>query len=258
MSQLMLINPGRRVKRRKHKARAGARKKRHMSALQLKYFGKKSQRSKAVSTLSGPGRGQRKGNPVMAKKHKKRRKSSFKTHSLASVRRRTKSGRHRNPVRALKHHRRYRRNPSMRGGMQGFMKHTLMPSAMGAAGALGIDVILGFLPIPVQFKTGPMRALVKIAGAVGIGMVAQNFVKKETANQFVAGAITVTLYDVFKGYLQTAMPTVALSEAEHIMQEYPSLGYANPALNVSGSEQMGVYMPEAGMGVYVGDDMSGE
>ena len=185
----------------------------------------------------------------MAKKHKKRRK-----HNPLHSRKRHAKRRAHNPVRALKRHRRYRRNPSMRGGMQGFMKHTLMPSAMGAAGALGIDVILGFLPIPVQFKTGPMRALVKIAGAVGIGMVAQNFVKKETANQFVAGAITVTLYDVFKGYLQTAMPTVALSEAEHIMQEYPSLGYANPALNVSGSEQMGVYMPEAGMGVYVGGE----
>lgn len=235
MSQLMLINPGRRVKRRKHKARAGARKKRRMSALQLKYFGKRSQR---------------KGNPVMAKKHKKRRK-----HNPLHSRKRHAKRRSHNPVRALKkHHRRYRRNPSMRGGMQGFMKHTLMPSAMGAAGALGIDVILGFLPIPIQFKTGPMRALVKIAGAVGIGMVASNFVKRETAHQFVAGAVTVTLYDVFKGYLQQAMPTVALSEDAAVMQEYPQLAYANPALNVSGTEQMGVYMPEAGMGVYVGDD----
>ena len=226
----MLINPGRKVKSRKHNPH----KKRHLSALQLKYFGNKAQR---------------KGNPVMAKKSNKRRK-----HNPVHSRKHHSKRRAHNSVRALKRHRRYRSSPSIRGGMKGFMQHTLMPSAIGAAGALGIDVILGFLPIPIQFKTGPMRAVVKIAGAVGIGMVASNFVKKETANQFVAGAITVTLYDVFKNYLQTALPTVALSESEHLMQEYPSLAYANPALNVSGNEQMGVYVPEAGMGVYVGGE----
>lgn len=92
---------------------------------------------------------------------------------------------------------RYRRkNP-----VGGFFSDTLIPSAVGGAGALTLDVLLGVLPIPAQFKTGPMAPVVKLAGAVGLGFLASKVAPKRVANQIAAGAITVTLYGVAKQML---------------------------------------------------------
>ena len=215
MAELMLINPR---KRRKHKAKKSAGKKRGkrrtMTALQRKYFGKR--KHKRVATV--------------AKKSHKRRRRSITKH--LSVRR----------------HRKYRRNPARGLGkfsVQGFAKNTLMPSAIGAAGALGLDVLIGFLPLPPNLKTGPMRSVVRIAGAVALGIVAGMVVKKETAANIAAGAVTVTLYDVLKGAVQTAMPTLQLGEND-IFTEYPSLAYAGAG------ETVGEYVSDD-MGMYVGD-----
>ena len=214
MSELMLINPR---KRRKHKAKKSAGKKRGkrrtMTALQRKYFGKRKHKRTAT----------------VAKKSHKRRRSITKH---LSVRR----------------HRKNSRNPSRGLGkfsVQGFAKNTLMPSAIGAAGALGLDVLIGFLPLPPNLKTGPMRSVVRIAGAVALGIVAGMVVKKETAANIAAGAVTVTLYDVLKGAVQTAMPNLQLGETD-IFTEYPSLAYAGAG------ETVGEYVSDD-MGMYVGD-----
>ena len=214
MAELMLINPR---KRRRHKAkksmRKNPRKRRTMTALQRKYFGKR--------------------------KHKR----------VASVAK--KSHKRRYAVTASKR-RKYRRNPGHGLGkfsVQGFTKNTLMPSAIGAAGALGLDILFGFLPLPDNLKTGPMRSVVRIAGAVALGVVASMVVKKETAANIAAGAVTVTLYDVLKGAVQTAMPTLQLGETD-IFTEYPSLAYAGAGQTVSGT---GLYETGEDMGMYVGE-----
>ena len=218
MAELMLINPRKRRRKKTKSVRKNPHKRRTMTALQRKYFGKRKRKSI-------------KRNPVVAKKsHKRRRRYAVSS----------------------KKSRRYRRNPARGIGkfnVQSFTKNTLMPSAIGAAGALGLDVVMGFLPLPPALKTGPMRTVVKIAGAVGIGMLASTFVKRSTAEQIAAGAITVALYDTLKGMLQVAMPTLQLGENEDIFTEYPSLAYAGAGQTVDG---MGVYDAEE-MGMYVGD-----
>lgn len=216
MAELMLINP----RKRRRKAKKTSAKKRHgkrraMTALQRKYFGKR--KHKRIATV--------------AKKSHKRRRSITKH---LSVRR----------------HRKYRRNPARGLGkfsVQGFAKHTLMPSAIGAAGALGLDVLIGFLPLPPNLKTGPMRSVVRVVGAIGLGMLAGMVVKKETAANIAAGAVTVTLYDVLKGALQTAMPTLQLGEND-VFTQYPSLAYASAGQVV---DDMGMYVGEGNeMGEY--------
>lgn len=212
MAELMLINP--RKRRRKVKKTSAKRrgKRRTMSALQRKYFGKRKP----------------KRNHAVAKKSRKRSKK-------VSSRR----------------YRGYRHNPSRGLGkfsVQGFTKNTLMPSAVGAAGALGLDILIGFLPLPPALKTGPMRSVVRLVGAVGIGIVAGMVVKKETAAQIAAGAVTVTLYDTLKGFVQTAMPTLQLGETD-IFEEYPSLAYAGAGQVV---DDMGMYVGDGDeMGAYV-------
>lgn len=82
-----------------------------------------------------------------------------------------------------------------------FISETLVPSAIGGAGALGLDVLLGVLPLPVAMKTGPFAPVVKVAGAIGLGMAAGMVTSRKTANQIAAGAITVTLYNFAKAAL---------------------------------------------------------
>jgi hypothetical protein len=92
---------------------------------------------------------------------------------------------------------RYRRpNP-----IGNFMTQTLIPSAVGGAGALALDVAVAALPLPPTMKTGPMAPIVKAAGAVGLGMLAGQFLGRKTGEQIAAGALTVTMYNVAKSML---------------------------------------------------------
>lgn len=157
--------------------------------------------------------------------------------------------------------RRRKLNPGGRAfSMRGFMRNTLMPSTVGAAGALGIDLVLGFLPLPLAMKTGPMKTVIKIAGAAAIGAVAANFVKRDTAQQIAAGAITVALYDLIKGYTLPMLPPavqqsiVSMGENDVLMEEYPSLEYAGAGYTAGGdADPMGEYVADdsdAGVGMY--------
>lgn len=236
MAELMLINPGRSGKKRKRKkARSPAQKAATRRMLAARFGKKRTSKRKKVRTV------------VMAKKKRKyakRRAATGYTMGRARVRRRKL-----NPIRA--HRRRYRHNPMGRIGSVGsFAKRTLMPSAVGAAGALGVNVLLGYLPIPPQFKTGPMLAVVKIAGALGVGMLASKMVSRDTAHQIAAGAITVTMYDLLKGYLQQAAPQIPMLSEVDMMEEYPNLSYAGAGYTVP---DMGAYVSGDDMGAYVSD-----
>lgn len=236
MAELMLINPGRRVKKRRKKPRSAAQKAATRRMLAARFGKKRTSKRKKARTV------------VMAKKKRKyakRRAASGYTVGRARVRRRKL-----NPIRAHRR-RRYRHNPMGRIGSVGsFAKRTLMPSAVGAAGALGVNVLLGYLPIPPQFKTGPMLAVVKIAGALGVGMLASKMVSRDTAHQIAAGAITVTMYDLLKGYLQQAAPQLPMLSEVDMMEEYPNLSYAGAGYTVP---DMGAYVSGDDMGAYVSD-----
>ena len=89
---------------------------------------------------------------------------------------------------------RYRRpNP-----IGNFISDTLIPSAVGGAGALALDVAVAALPLPASMKTGPMAPLVKVAGSVGLGMLAGQLMGRKTGEQVAAGALTVTIYNLAK------------------------------------------------------------
>jgi hypothetical protein len=106
----------------------------------------------------------------------------------------------------------YRRNPIKRaGGMLGnIVNDTLIPAATAAGGALALDIAWGFLPIPANLKTGPLRHAVKGAGAIGLGMVAGMVVSKKTAQQLSLGAMTVVVYNAYRDMLAQFAPGVAL------------------------------------------------
>lgn len=214
MSELMIINP---IKGRSRRRKAGKRSVAHLK----KYWFKKGRKSRKLES---------KGIPVMAKRRRKRR--VFRARKNPIVRHR----RH-HVARVHRRKRRYLSNPIK--SPLSFAKAQLMPSAIGAVGALGLDIVLGMIPLPDSLKTPTVRPFIRLAGAVGLGMLASSFLDKSKGEAIAAGAITVTLYDVLKGFVATQMPTLNLS------------GYSESPmyLPIDNADGMGVY-PSDGMGVY--------
>lgn len=141
-----------------------------------------------------------------------------------------------------------------------FVKDTLIPSAVGGAGALALDVAVAALPLPAAMKTGPMAPLVKVAGAVGLGMLAGQFLGRKTGEQVAAGALTVTMYNFAKVTLNRLsggkIPGLAMYPGDY-MGEYVSdaeqIGYDNSAQqwgDPTAPEGVGNYMSGFETGVY--------
>lgn len=203
MSELLLINPRRRKRRAKRKTVSGRRNPRRMTALQAKYF--------------GGGR--------------KRRASSRRRRSV------TVSGR-RNPV-AVSRRRRSGSRRSLKGFKlipTNFIKGTVLPAAIGGAGALAVDIVWGILPIPAGIKTGPLGPLAKVAGALGVGAVASMVGGRAMGEKVVGGYLTVMAYNFARDLVSKAAPQLTLGD-------YSPMGYY----------QGGQFLPDNSMGVYVGD-----
>jgi len=132
------------------------------------------------------------------------------------------------------------------------MVNTLMPSVVGGAGALALDVVVGVLPLPDTLKTGPMAPLVKIAGAVGLGMLGSKMISRRVGEQIAAGAITVQLYNFAKAQLiklgggkipgLSMYPDGYLSEYVSGSGGYdPALGYTDSGIQVGVDNSMAGY-----------------
>lgn len=176
MSELMLINP----RRRKRKAAKRNPKRRRMSAKQAKFFAPKRRRSRRRSTA------RRVASPVARRSHRRARRSrrSFLRSTSGSL--------------SL--------NPST------FIKETLVPSAIGGAGALAVDVAWGMLPIPAQLKTGAIAPIAKAAGAVAVGLIASKVAGKKVGAQVTSGYLTVLAYNLMKGFVQKSLPQITLGD----------------------------------------------
>lgn len=122
-------------------------------------------------------------------------------------RKRNPSARRHRRVRARRH---YRRNPiglNLRG-VQG----QVMDAAVGAGGALALDIALGYLPIPENLRTGAAAPLIKGIVAIALGMVASKVIKSSTATKMTQGALTVMLHGIFRETAGRYMPTVQMGD----------------------------------------------
>lgn len=222
MEELMLINPRGRKRRRSTAGRARDSKGRFLPL-----------RARRSNPANPAPRRRRRRNPVGLNPQKRTRRVY-----AAPVRRRR-----RNPVEGLallNPRRRYRRsNPA------GLLGDTVMPAAMGAAGALGLDVLMGFLPIPAALRTGPARYLVKGAGAIGLGIVAGYVVRPATAHQMAVGALTVVIHEALKSTVRSMVPTLQLGMAE----DFSCLEYVSPAMLTE--QGVSAYLEPPEMGAYL-------
>lgn len=170
---------------------------------------------------------------------KKRRKS------------RKAKARRRSPSRALasvtrKTIRRYRRNPIKKNDMV----QTFTGGAIGAAGALAVDVAMAKLPIPANLTTGNLAPITKGFVGIGLGMLVSKVGKnKKLGEQLAGGAVTVALYNAGR---QMIGPSLGLAGYDDGLLGWDDglLGYYNAA-PTSGGDYADYEMGE----VYTTDDM---
>jgi hypothetical protein len=135
------------------------------------------------------------------------------------------------------------------GRMGGFMGE-LVPAGIGAAGGLGINILVGYLPLPVQLKTGFVRTLVVLGAVWAGGAVASMAFGRRVGNLVTAGGVTVTIYDLLKGLIVQNFPNVPLQPTAVVA--VPTAAVAAPGSGTTGvSGWIAPALQMSDMGTYV-------
>ncbi len=185
---------------------------------------------------------------------RRRRKTTAKRRHAPRAKRRTSHrktrvhARRRNPIHLKTRHRRksYRRNPI---SIKGALRETVMPAGIAALGAVGLDVIWGYiapmLPMGLGDSSSMTGVLAKGAGAIGVGMLAGKMMGSKNGHLVALGGLTVVLHGLLKDKLSATFPTLTLGDVG-------DMGFYNPA--PVGQGTLGYYPPApvgmAGVGVY--------
>lgn len=142
---------------------------------------------------------------------------------------------------------RYRRNPT--GGrmtMRSVINQLVIPAAQAGAGALALDIAWGYVPVPLEWKTGNLRHVVKGGGAIVLGMIAQQVLGAQIGKNIAMGALTVTFHDAMRDLVAQTMPNIPLG---YVGAGYNAGNYGGPGTyNYPGADPM----LQGNMGMYVG------
>jgi len=154
--------------------------------------------------------------PSLMMVNPKRRKATRKKRRTTAVaRRRTTHRRRRNPIRST--------------GMMA----TLQNAAVGASGALVVDVAMSKLPLPANLKTGPALPAVKGGVSLLVGMLVGKILKKASlGKQLAEGGLTVAIHDMAKPMLSNVIPG-GLAGSDDLMG-YDLMGYEDTMSNDMG------------------------
>lgn len=205
------------------------------------------------------------------KVHHKRRHNPRVSHRKVHHRRRrsnpigyvSRPRRRRRVAAAVAVRRRRRSNPRFSiKGILGTVKNAAVPAAAGVAGVIGLDLILGMVPLPAMLQTGmPRHAVRVIAAPILTGIVAGKLLGSEKGAKAATGAMAIALHSLAKDLLGQFAPTVAAKLADY--PEFSMNGY-DPAAVLSGG--VGAYLPppvqgvgaymDTGIGAYMSADPS--
>jgi hypothetical protein len=125
------------------------------------------------------------------------------------------------------------------------VQNQLVDAGTGAVGALGLDIVQGYLPIPANLKAGIVGTGVKALLAIGMGVVASKvkIVRPATAAKMANGALTVVLHDELRKQVANFAPGIQMGEYLDDGLGYYGSGY--PAGVISNDYGgMGTYLPE--------------
>ncbi len=119
------------------------------------------------------------------------------------------------------------------GMLDGIWDNTLRPAAVGTAGAMVMELGMGYLPIPEELRSGVAGFAVRALIAVGLGLGARAAGFDRAGSELAVGALTVAAATEAKDMVATHMPSVKLG----------SMGYFSPAMVEQGMG-MGMFMEE--------------
>lgn len=150
--------------------------------------------------------------------------------------------------RSRKRSRRRRINPRILGktfSPRGLLNYAI-PALTGAAGGIGLNVALAYVPLPEEMKSGWTGALVKTGGAVLLGLGVGTLFGRKNGVLFTGGALTILAYQILSNLASQAFgdKIKGLSGYQDFTdyQLPSSMGaYMTPALSAP-SQQMGAYM----------------
>lgn len=187
-------------------------------------------------------------------RRRRRAKSTRRRHHRAAARRHHPRRRHARRAVAVRHRRHYARrrhsNPRRRHyrrNPMGNMGNVLVPVGIGAAGAVALDILWGYLsPMFGTTFTGNamMNLAAKSALAVAGSMAAGKVIGKARGKYIMAGALTVYGYELIESLVKQMAPTLPFAGMGAYMPRMGSVAY-NPAPYLSGP------VPLSGMGAYM-------
>lgn len=202
------------------------------------------------------------GELLLINPRRKRRTVSRKRRSPSRSRRRRVSYARRNPIAnlgsfgAVRSYRKRRRSSgrvrryaararsgyrrAVSGNIGSFLTQKILPAGVGAGGALALDMLWPQLPLPDSLKAGPLAPAVRIAGAVGIGMIGRMVGGKRFGEEAMGGALIVTLYDLAKGAIASNFPSLPMNGMGAFVDGYDQLGWMSPAQQVG--SRMGAFV----------------
>lgn len=229
MEELLLINPAKRPSKRR-KSRTPAQK-------------------RATAKMLAANRSRYKSNPSKATRTVKRRRKNKTSHVAGYY----PNPRRRASVSRKVAHRRYKRNPSARvSGAMSLMKD----SAMGAVGAIAVEALFGFLPLPATWKSGHMMQVAKSATALAVGLFGHKILPRGMAGKMAVGSLTVTMHEALKPLIASSLPGLHLGyyPGGMTMSDYPAMnGAPAPALSEYINQGMHGLDSMAGVDEYVGN-----
>lgn len=154
-----------------------------------------------------------------------------------------------------------RRNPARRGfNIQAMVNQLVIPAATAGGGAVLLDILWGFVPVPEGIKTGPMRHVAKGLGAIVLGQLVGMMGTKRMGDTMALGALTVTFHAAFREMTAQFMPQIPLGyySPGATAGFDPQLGYyvSSPRLTTRGGES--VASPNSELGYYVQESVGAQ
>lgn len=156
--------------------------------------------------------------------------------------------------------RRRRRNPRGMGNLLSLrgLTSTLVPAVSGAAGALGLDVALSYIPLPAALQTPLMRNVTRVVGALALGAGAGMIFSRRTGYMVATGALTVAAYGALRDFVATNVPALQVSGISPPMyNDYSDtrIGYVSPSARLSAYMSPGAQVPGNTVGAYMRDSL---